>query len=137
MRGQDLCMFYVSQDVWAHTCRCIRECICIFTYTGMCVCAQACACMVDYCISPVSLLMGMQMQILCKCRLSQSRFPPQPWPPLTQAGGPAGASGAAKPSNALTPRHPQQRTTTPLPWEKGPRQGLPVFQFPSLLRPSV
>lgn len=26
----------------------------------------------------------MQMQIICKCRLSQSRFPPQRWPPPTR-----------------------------------------------------
>lgn len=54
-RGQDLCMFYVCQDVCVHTCRCIRECAGIFMFAGMCVCAQVCACMVDYCVSLVNL----------------------------------------------------------------------------------
>lgn len=53
--GQDLGMFYVCQDVCAHACRCIRECVCIFTYAGMCDCAQVYTRMVDYCAPLVSL----------------------------------------------------------------------------------
>lgn len=64
--GQGVCTLSRCQDVRAHACRCIRDCVCIFTCAGMRVCTQVCA---HAWLAAVLLwlpMIGMQMQIICK-----------------------------------------------------------------------